>query len=102
MADKSKFKFAAFLSMGLLFSIYFPTAASGYLSLGDCVEENVINGLSDGALKKADHLISIRMTIDYSIVTESSADQGVPWICWSFFTGISYKEVVSYHSWPDG
>ena len=22
--------------------------------------------------------------------------QGVPWICWSFFTGISYKEVVSY------
>ena len=74
MADKSKFKFAAFLSMGLLFSIYFPTAASGYLSLGDCVEENVINGLSDGALKKADHLISIRMTIDYSIVTESSAD----------------------------
>ena len=62
MADKSKFKFAAFLSMGLLFSIYFPMAASGYLSLGDCVEENVINGLSDGALKKADHLISIRMT----------------------------------------
>ena len=65
MADKSKFKFAAFLSMGLLFSIYFPTAASGYLSLGDCVEENVINGLSDGALKKADHLISIRMTMYY-------------------------------------
>ena len=28
--------------------------------------------------------------------------QGVPWIYWSFFTGISYKEVVSYHSWPDG
>ena len=67
MADKSKFKFAAFLSMGLLFSIYFPTAASGYLSLGDCVEENVINGLSDGALKKADHLISIRMTIEYRL-----------------------------------
>ena len=66
MADKSKFKFAAFLSMGLLFSIYFPTAASGYLSLGDCVEENVINGLSDGALKKADHLISIRMTMYYT------------------------------------
>ena len=77
MADKSKFKFAAFLSMGLLFSIYFPTAASGYLSLGDCVEENVINGLSDGALKKADHLISIRMTMYYSIVKDSSADLGV-------------------------
>ena len=77
MADKSKFKFAAFLSMGLLFSIYFPTAASGYLSLGDCVEENVINGLSDGALKKADHLISIRMTIFYSIVKDSSEDLGV-------------------------
>ena len=72
MADKSKFKFAAFLSMGLLFSIYFPTAASGYLSLGDCVEENVINGLSDGALKKADHLISIRMAMYYI-----SADLGV-------------------------
>ena len=77
MADKSKFKFAAFLSMGLLFSIYFPTAASGYLSLGDCVEENVINGLSDGALKKADHLISIRMNMYYSIVKDSSADLGV-------------------------
>ena len=77
MADKSKFKFAAFLSMGLLFSIYFPTAASGYLSLGDCVEENVINGLSDGALKKADHLISIRLTMYYSIVKDSSADLGV-------------------------
>ena len=35
-------------------------------------------------------------------VTYSTTHQGVPWICWSFFTGISYKEVVSYHSWPDG
>ena len=52
MSDKSKFKMAAFLSMGLLFSIYFPTAAAGYLSLGDCVKENVINSMSDGALKK--------------------------------------------------
>ena len=42
-----------------LFSIYFPTAAAGYLSLGDCVKENVINSMSDGALKKGIAINSI-------------------------------------------
>jgi hypothetical protein len=97
MADKSKFKFAAFLSMGLLFSIYFPTAASGYLSLGDCVEENVINGLSDGALKKADHLISIRMTM---IVVTSESQKTLPSaVVYYYCAGkVFYDSDVMYYS----
>ena len=38
----------------------------------------------------------------WKVKSDAAWPQGVPWICWSFFTGISYKEVVSYHSWPDG
>ena len=53
MNDKSKFKMAAALSMALLFLIYFPTAAVGYISLGTCVNENVIMSMSDGGLKTA-------------------------------------------------
>ena len=57
MADKSKFKLAAFISMGVLFGIYFPTAASGYLSLGDCVQTNVLLSMSDGPLKIASECV---------------------------------------------
>lgn len=53
MKDKSKFKFAAVLSMGLLFLIYFPTAAVAYFSLGTCVNDNVIMSMSNGGLKTA-------------------------------------------------
>ena len=53
MGDKSKFTSAALISMLLLFLMYFPTAAVGYFSLGNCVKENVILSMSDGGLKMA-------------------------------------------------
>jgi len=57
MKDKSKFKVAAVLAMGVLFIIYFPIAAVGYFSLGKCVDENVIESMSDGGLKTAAEIV---------------------------------------------
>jgi len=52
MKDKSKFKFAAYIAMAVLFAIYFPTAFVGYYFLGDCVQDNMISSMSDGIMKK--------------------------------------------------
>ncbi len=53
MKDKSKFKIAAVGAMFMLFAIYTPTAAVGYFSLGDCVQNNIILSMSDGPVKTA-------------------------------------------------
>jgi vesicular inhibitory amino acid transporter len=53
MGDKSQFKWAAMLSCLALLLIYAPVMAVGYVSLGDCIQKNVIASLSAGPAKKA-------------------------------------------------
>ena len=36
----------------MLLAIYFPTASVGYFLLGDCVQTNMLEGMSNGYMKK--------------------------------------------------
>ena len=38
-------------SFPVLFIIYFPTATVSYFTLGDCVQESMLNSLTEGTLK---------------------------------------------------
>ena len=69
MRDKGQFKKAAMASMGVLFCIYFPTAAVGYFSLGSCVNNNIIFSMSDGTLKSiAECVILLHVVAAFPIV----------------------------------
>ena len=73
MADRSKFKYAAVLALtskrtlllshvwgghddlfsrvSVLFLIYFPTTAVSYFTIGDCVQESMLDSLTEGTIK---------------------------------------------------
>ena len=44
-------RFLCSLPPAVLFLIYFPTATVSYFTLGDCVQESMLNSLSEGTLK---------------------------------------------------